>query len=321
MDPAQDFLIEDEYILSETSLKAKPLDDKPASSKLMIPVREYKSKVPSASELNEKDQSLKEAEDFWIKTEPFENERFKKPEPELLFEPIQIQKNKEGLLKIPESPYKAKRIEEQPAEEFGRRSRSFRGRYRVRESNRPRNEVLNKVENEKSENAEVSWPMAANSDSNSQSNEEFSVKTYKTQKCTVGDKCKGCNRYHYEGEKRRDIEKNYYYPVICPRGNNCPNIEKCSKAHNFVELYYHPQIYRSTACPLTVKFKQCALGNFCNCLHLVDDLGKMKCKVCGKEDMDFVRDKCGHPCCKKCSSGGRCLKCGVDAVSIKVNFS
>lgn len=312
MDPLDEFALPDDYILKQGSSSEKKPD-----SKILIPERKYKS---INQDLPKHDPIVLKAEEQV--DDPWSQENFKGPKGVGSEESYAMKPQpRENLIKIPENPYKPKPLREDK-DEFVRRSRDQRGRFRNRGS-RVRHDPVIRLENEKSENTELAWPNAVIEQS-AQINEEFSIKTFKVQKCLNGDKCKGCNRYHYEGEKRRDIEKHYYHAAICPRGINCQNIEKCSKAHNFFEIFYHPQIYRSTECPFTVKFKQCVLGGFCNFLHLVDEAGKeskFKCRVCKKSDMEFVRIKCGHPCCGKCAGGDKCLKCGVDAVCYKLNLS
>jgi hypothetical protein len=144
--------------------------------------------------------------------------------------------------------------------------------------------------------------------------ESFDIKTLKLTKCPVGEKCKGCFKYHYEGEKRRDLDKHNYYPVMCPRGAACHLNDKCGKSHNFFEIYYHPQVYKTTYCSNMLKFKNCALGNYCNGLHFVDENSASTtkpflCRICLKEDVNSMRIKCGHVCCNKCAEGDICKKC------------
>lgn len=303
MDPLDEFALPGDNFLKQEG-----------ASKILIPQRKYK---PLNQDLPQ-EKLIKEVEE-----DPWGQESFRSPKDACVEgQPIAKQPQKEGLIKIPDYPYKPNPQQREDKEEFGKRSRDHRGRFRARGS-RARNDVVSRVENEKSENTELAWPNAV-IEQNIQSAEEFSIKTYKMQKCLIGDKCKGCNRYHFEGERRRDIEKHYYYPALCPRGNNCQNIEKCSKAHNFVEIYYHPQVYRSISCPYTTKFKQCAFGGWCNFLHLIDEVGKeskFSCKACKKSEAEYVRIKCGHLCCGKCSTGNKCLKCGADSVSLKLELS
>lgn len=156
-------------------------------------------------------------------------------------------------------------------------------------------------------------------------NEEFNIKTFKILKCPNGDKCKGCFKYHFEGEKRRDLDKQTYYPVMCPRGFFCHLGDKCGKCHNFFEIYYHPQVYKTAYCPNMVKFKTCALGNLCNGLHFVEENSGSStkpflCKNCLKEDVNFMRVKCGHVCCRKCSEGDNCKKCSKPSECKKFIF-
>ena len=156
-------------------------------------------------------------------------------------------------------------------------------------------------------------------------NEEFNIKTFKILKCPNGEKCRGCFKYHFEGEKRRDLDKQTYYPVMCPRGFCCNLGDKCGKCHNFFEIYYHPQVYKTTYCPNMIKFKTCALGNLCNGLHFVEENSASStkpflCKNCLKEDVNFMRVKCGHVCCRKCSEGDNCKKCSKPSECKKFIF-
>lgn len=246
----------------------------------------------------------------------------------------------ENKLKIPQSAYKPRNPEDSklPEENFGnsrrpRGSRGNRGRFRNFRSsadvplttthvpipNPVANEI--KITPPQLEN----WPNFVNIVAESSEPEEFNLKTYKTQKCPNGDKCKGCNKYHYEGEKRRDLGKIQYAPVLCPRLLNCQQQDRCGKSHNFMEIYYHPQIYRSHPCPYSQKCKQCALGTYCNLIHILGDKtaesrNKLKCGTCLIEDISMVRVKCGHAFCKNCSVGEWCKKCNVLGDVIKLEL-
>jgi hypothetical protein len=172
-------------------------------------------------------------------------------------------------------------------------------------------------------NSQETWPSFLKDSIESVIIEDFNLKTHKTQPCQLGAKCKGCNRYHYEGEKRRDLEKIQYAPVLCTRAGNCLQKDRCGKAHNFMEIYYHPQIYRSHQCPYTIKFKQCALGQYCNFIHLFDEVvvnTKAKCNHCKLEEVTLARVKCGHTFCKNCGVGEECKKCKMPGDVIKIEL-
>ena len=182
----------------------------------------------------------------------------------------------------------------------------------------------NKIETNEKNKIET-WPNFVNEQTEALVPEEFNLKTYKSQKCPIGEKCKGCNRYHYEGERRRDLEKIQYAPMLCPRTGNCYQQDRCGKCHNFMEIYYHPQIYRSHPCPYTIKMKQCGLGKYCNFIHLIEERNietklKIKCKICSVDEVSMARVKCGHTCCKKCSIGVECRKCKVPGDVIKIEL-
>lgn len=244
--------------------------------------------------------------------------------------------NQDKRIKIPGNPYKQKNPENAPkleehVESFkrGKRSRGRYNNFRTAPENiethivpvpNPRAEQVKVFSPEKVE----SWPNFSIEPSN-QVSEEFNLKTYKTQKCPNGEKCKGCNRYHYEGEKRRDFNKIQYSATLCQRAQNCMMQERCGKAHNFIELYYHPQIFRSLPCPYAIKCKQCSFGSLCNFIHLVDDKNaenkpKVKCKGCNQDDVCMVRVKCGHACCKNCAGGNECKRCRMPGETIKLEL-
>ena len=259
----------------------------------------------------------------------------------------------EKKILIPKNPYKPKNPDEFPILENieqpkrggrGRRYKNFRAsserisekssefaysdKSSEKELEKPPDSSFDKIipvsPVEPSETVEKNWPTFAKETSELQIAEEFNLKTHKTQKCTTGDKCKGCNKYHYEGEKRRDPELVQYLPVLCNRAQNCVGKDRCGKAHNLMELYYHPQLFKSHPCPYTIKYKQCSFGHFCNFIHLfeqnVQNKAKPICKNCFAEDVCIARLGCGHTFCKNCGVGEVCKKCGNKGEFLKIEL-
>ena len=251
----------------------------------------------------------------------------------------QSQPKQESRIKIPENHYTARNPEEYqlPEEESrrgkgGRGPRGNRGRFRnFRGTPESSLTVVNApmpspvVQEVKITPPAENWPNFSNQPAEALVPEEFNLKTHKTQKCPVGEKCRGCNKYHYEGEKRRELEKIQYTPMICARAGSCMQQDRCGKAHNFMEIYYHPQIYRSHPCPYTIKLKQCVMGTYCNFIHLFAEKSaeiknKVKCGCCQTGDICMARVKCGHACCKNCAAGPECKKCSVSGDVIKIEL-
>lgn len=251
------------------------------------------------------------------------------------FSEIKPQESKK--IQIPDNPYKSNNPDEalklENKIETFKRSKKSRAKYqnfRDAQEN-PENRIdsipysltkqVNNIEQEKSE----TWNLLDN-EPQTVSFEEFNLKTFRTQKCQVGEKCKGCTKYHYEGEKRRSVENFQYFATLCQNAWNCKAQERCGKAHNFTELFYHPQVFRSVQCPYALKYKKCIFGNLCNFIHLFGSKNnesrvRVKCKSCNKDDVNMVRVKCGHACCKNCAESSQCKRCAIisEAINLEIN--
>ena len=191
----------------------------------------------------------------------------------------------------------------------------------VKNTKEEKNTIMNPI----GKSEEINLSNLNNKQSDSLIPEDFNFKAYKYEKCSIGESCQGCNRYHYEGEKRRELEKIQYGSVLCPRLEHCYNQDRCAKAHNLMELYYHPHIYQAYKCPYPKKNEQCIFGKFCNCFHLIDEKNvesqpTIKCKICLTENICMARVNCGHTFCKNCSIGIACRRCKVPGDVIKIEL-
>jgi len=52
--------------------------------------------------------------------------------------------------------------------------------------------------------------------------------------------------------------------------NQCQHGDKCTRAHSFEEVLYHPVKYKKTVCNASVGIHGCAMGDACHNLHPMD---------------------------------------------------
>ncbi|CAG9316089.1 unnamed protein product [Blepharisma stoltei] len=102
----------------------------------------------------------------------------------------------------------------------------------------------------------------------------FDLATFKTLPCSsqaIHDK-KTCHFYHHYGDMRRNPYLFRYAPVKCPNvievdktgpRKECHIGQICNKAHNKVEIYYHPATYKQARC----KYQDCNVKGVCSFLH------------------------------------------------------
>lgn len=143
----------------------------------------------------------------------------------------------------------------------------------------------------------------------------FNPKSFKLNPCqiTVSHSYKICENYHQINDQRRDPELFQYSTKLC-ENPDCRN-ENCQFAHNEIEVFYHPDYYKTLSCT----FDPCMLYNACPFLHAIElkkiedtliqkesnDLvvkiemleGILKCEVKKEEEMkDFFCSQCKSPC-------------------------
>jgi len=106
------------------------------------------------------------------------------------------------------------------------------------------------------------------------------IKTYKVNECEA-TKCNDvfCVNYHSLEERRRDPFTINYCSEPCQRifdekqrkfldnGYGCPMNDACEFAHNYLELWYHPNVFHTRKCPLIKYHKKCAWGFKCSHYH------------------------------------------------------
>lgn len=102
---------------------------------------------------------------------------------------------------------------------------------------------------------------------------------FKTIKCeiTIKHSEKECYYYHTSKDKRRSLFKVFYYPSICLNSSNdkvCSNEDLCNKSHNQVELFYHPEKFKTKYCSYYNEDKkeelindECGYGALCSFAH------------------------------------------------------
>lgn len=249
------------------------------------------------------------------------------------------EKNDKFVIKIPNLAYGNKDPNKVPnldtiPRDF-QKGRAFNGKFSYEKpSHNFTSNRMNPIGDQESESQNYSqkdkkcntWKLPIDKPSSQTAKDCFSLATYKTEKCKIGDKCTGCTKYHHEGEKRRDINIIQYLPVLCPNANDCALKNRCNKAHNLIELFYHPQIYKSLYCPYIEKNRKCPFGNLCNFIHLAE-VGNsftkptIKCASCKHNDITKARAICGHVCCNNCSQGNECHKCYAPGDTIKLEFN
>ena len=73
----------------------------------------------------------------------------------------------------------------------------------------------------------------------------LNLSKFKIHKCekTQPHDVKRCPFWHFESERRRPLEKNYYSKILCKNRSDCQNVN-CEYSHNFIEQIYHPDNYK-----------------------------------------------------------------------------
>merc|ERR1712232_474413 len=106
------------------------------------------------------------------------------------------------------------------------------------------------------------------------------VKTYKVTRCSKS-KCLDafCPNYHNWEDRRRSPFSFGYCEIACSRifdektkkftdnCYGCPRNESCEFAHNYLEIWYHPNVFHTKLCPLMKYQKHCPWGFKCSHYH------------------------------------------------------
>mmetsp|Transcript_50255 Transcript_50255/g.45040 ORF Transcript_50255/g.45040 Transcript_50255/m.45040 type:complete len:805 (+) Transcript_50255:82-2496(+) len=106
------------------------------------------------------------------------------------------------------------------------------------------------------------------------------VKSYKISPCQK-NKCNDiyCHNYHnYDDRRRSPFQFNYCHEA-CSRifdnktkkftdnGYGCPMNENCEYAHNYLEIWYHPNVFHTKQCPIMKYQKSCPWKFKCSHFH------------------------------------------------------
>jgi hypothetical protein len=107
--------------------------------------------------------------------------------------------------------------------------------------------------------------------------DENDLANFKVYPCNIYTKHneKQCVFFHSSKDFKRIISKVNYSFELCKfaeAGRNCPNGEFCSKSHNRVEQFYHPEKFKSKFCSHINNLNNCPYGNFCSFAHSESDI-------------------------------------------------
>lgn len=106
------------------------------------------------------------------------------------------------------------------------------------------------------------------------------IKTYKILSCQK-NKCNDiyCPKYHnYDDRRRSPFQFNYCHEP-CSRifdnktkkftdnGYGCPMNDSCEYAHNYLEIWYHPNLFHTKQCPIMKYQKNCPWKFKCSHYH------------------------------------------------------
>lgn len=124
---------------------------------------------------------------------------------------------------------------------------------------------------------------------------EFNPLTYKIYKCPLGAICKLdkklCFNYHNNNDRRRN--PGIHNAKLCPelyennkkiKDGKCKKGDDCEYSHNLYEYYYHPEKFRTVACPKEKKEKYCKERLICPYFHKTD-------VDCGEKGNKIIVDK------------------------------
>lgn len=117
------------------------------------------------------------------------------------------------------------------------------------------------------------------------------LNTFKTEKCTNTnpDHCQKKCVYYHDFNKDRRRKLGIYQSEKCNRikkGQDCPDGDACTKAHNRVEEFYHPDKYKAKFCSvyldrpigqgdLVNRYQlesMCEYGEYCSFAHGFEEL-------------------------------------------------
>ena len=102
---------------------------------------------------------------------------------------------------------------------------------------------------------------------------EFDLISFKTLACLNSSRHneKQCLFYHSNKDRRRLLSSIQYSSEICLYSEDdkeCPNKDFCSRSHNRVEQFYHPEKFKSKYCShFGDNLKLCPYGNYCSFAH------------------------------------------------------
>lgn len=107
--------------------------------------------------------------------------------------------------------------------------------------------------------------------------DENDLSNFKVYPCNIYTKHneKQCVFFHSSKDFKRMISKVNYSFDLCKfaeAGRNCPNAEFCSKSHNRVEQFYHPDKFKTKFCSHFNNLNNCPYGTFCSFAHSESDI-------------------------------------------------
>jgi hypothetical protein len=164
-----------------------------------------------------------------------------------------------------------------------------------------------------------------------------------------------CVYYHSSSEKRRSPRHFEYSSELCHAAGNCIHFDNCKKAHNKLEILYHPNIYQSAHCPYMLSDFGCPCFFLCPFIHYnsledqileefkqvlkerddlenvsngveshlkekIQEMGLVNSKIYCKcaQKVECIRVPCGHTACKNCYTRETCIVCNSEGQCILI---
>jgi hypothetical protein len=178
-----------------------------------------------------------------------------------------------------------------------------------------------------------------NENDQEKNSEKYDFKDFKTVKCmkNFNHNNKSCPFYH-KFDRRRDLKKITYSAEYCTK-YNCEDGDKCSKCHNQIEYWYHPNNFKKNPCKLDVcsKTETCPFYHYDKgdriyneyeefkeiydkCAEINNFLQKkqeknqalekfMCCYCCDGTRKAKIILRCGHGKCLECELTSICVIC------------
>lgn len=145
-------------------------------------------------------------------------------------------------------------------------------------------EILTDLNNFNTNPRDIS-PTCSNNPSNQDKefSQKFDLLTFKTIKCNITTKHneKHCVFFHSNKDRRRNMIK--YSSDTCKFALSdklCPDCDLCSFSHNKVEMFYHPDRFKTKFCsqfnihdsPSKRNLLNCVYGKYCSFAHTEEEI-------------------------------------------------